>query len=378
MWLNESIRDKHHKEITRRPLMQKDMFPVSISFRKYLENYGREVKLPVLYSDLTNYSHANSLKDKKGKWTHWENAVYEPHQLKELKEGLVATYFLLKKQAKQTARQYDIESVDFCDYGNSVPFRIKIADRNNGRRDFFYIKKSDASRVYGLELEHLLTPNPINFLHYKDTLVEEHIEGIPGDVFLQQNPHLTAVEKAAVASAFVQFNERCFARLLGDMRSYNFVVNPFSTNSFIPAGEGKAHVSTLQYGIRAIDFDQQCYEGKKALYFPGYYKENTEYVDLVLQQLDPVQIEQKRQNEFDAMASRMITYRKQLIELINSILHDDISENYKIQNLRNELNAHFNTTRFISCKTMGAIVKQQLKQVLQKHVRKIRSRETAR
>src|SRR4051812_43711762 len=129
MWLNESIRDKHHKEITRRPLMQKDMFPVGPSFRKYLDNYGRGVKLPVLYSDLTNYSHANSLKDKKGKWTHWENAVYEPLHLELLKEGLAITYCILRKQAIQTAVHYDIESIDFCDYGNSVPFRIRIADR---------------------------------------------------------------------------------------------------------------------------------------------------------------------------------------------------------------------------------------------------------
>ena len=39
-----------------------------------------------------------SLKDKKGKWTHWENAVYEPHQLQLLNEALIKTYVILKKQ----------------------------------------------------------------------------------------------------------------------------------------------------------------------------------------------------------------------------------------------------------------------------------------
>jgi hypothetical protein len=46
-------------------------------------------------------------------------------------------------------------------------------------------KKADASRVYGLELEHILSPDKINFLVYEDTLVEEHIMGIAGDVFIK-------------------------------------------------------------------------------------------------------------------------------------------------------------------------------------------------
>jgi hypothetical protein len=35
-----------------------------------------------------------------------------------------------------------------------------------------------------LELEHILSPDKINFLVYEDTLVEEHIMGI-GDVFIK-------------------------------------------------------------------------------------------------------------------------------------------------------------------------------------------------
>jgi hypothetical protein len=52
-------------------------------------------------------------------------------------------------------------------------------------------------------------------LYHQNTLVEEHIEGIPGDMFLQQNPELDETGKIAVARAFVQFNECCFTRLLG-------------------------------------------------------------------------------------------------------------------------------------------------------------------
>lgn len=355
MRFEEIINAKYSTE-SDRTMMQKTTFPVNEALEKYLLLYGRDVPIPVLYSDLTNYSYAHSLKDNQGKWTFWENAVYEPAQLESLKEALIKTYAILKKQ-QLTALSYDIERIDFCEYGNSIPFRIKIVNTVKGTYEFFYIKMADASRIYGLELEHLLTHNPINFLYHRDTLIEEHIEGTAADIFLQQNQGLQSADKKDIAKSFVQFNESCFARLLGDMRSYNFVINPLSINGL------------TQYRIRAIDFDQQSYEGRKNLYFPQFFKDNAAYVEMVLQSLTAIEIEENQQVECASMAARIIKYRRQLMDLVNSMVNDDISENYKIQILRNELNDHFKTTRFSTCKTMGAIVKQQLKQVLQKHVR---------
>ena len=130
---------------------------------------------------------------------------------------------------------------------------------------FLYIKKADASRIYGLELEHLLSPNHINFLVYKSTLIEEHIIGIPEDIFIEQNlDKLSIQDKRALAKEFVKFNERCFIRLLADMRSYNYVI-----------------VITQDFDrIRAIDFDQQSYEGNPKVYKPQFLKENNALVDM--------------------------------------------------------------------------------------------------
>ncbi len=356
MQFHEIINAKYSTE-SYSPMMQKDAFPVNDSFQAYLKYYGRDVEIPIHYTDLANYSYADSLKDKKGKWTHWENAVYEPSQRETLKKALIETYIILKNRAiLAPGKNFDIERIDFCEYGNSIPFRIKIIDRDKDQYDFFYVKQADASRIYGLELEHLLTHNPINFLSHQNTLVEAHIEGTPGDLFIQQEMQLTSKDKIAISKAFVQFNESCFARLLGDMRSYNFVVNPIAIDGHI------------EYRMRAIDFDQQCYEGRKNYYLPQFYKENIDFVELVLQNLTPADIEATQQIEFNSMAARIILYRQQLMQLVNTIIKDDISENYKINMLRNELNEHFETTRFSKCKTMGAIVKQQLKQVLQKHL----------
>lgn len=341
--------------------MKKDAYPVSAGLQTYLKHYGRDIKLPVAYKDLLNYRYATSIKDKNGKFTHWETAVYDLKEMEFLKEGLIRTYATLKTEGNLNfIKHLDVERIDFCEFGNSVPFRIRIINTINGNYDHYYIKAADASRIYGLELEHLLTPNRITFLHHKNTLVEEHIPGIPGDIFLLQYMQSPETNKVRIAKEFVKFNERCFNRLLGDMRSYNFVV------------EIMPDIEDYQYRIRAIDFDQQSYEGRKKLYLPQFYKENFEYVDLVLKNLSTDVIEQYQTEERTAMASRVFASRRQLMELLNIMAKDEISENYKVKLLRNELNEHFNTQYFARCQSMGAIVKRQLKQTLQPHLKQIK------
>ncbi len=208
-------------------------------------------------------------------------------------------------------------------------------------------------------MEELLCPNRITFLFHKGTLVEEHIAGIPGDVFLEDYLSLPETNKIRIAKEFVKFNERCFARLLGDMRSYNFVVD------ITP------DIEDYQCRLRAIDFDQQSYEGRKNLYLPQFYRENYEYVELVLKTLSPEVIEQYQMEEQTAMAYRAFASRKQLLELLSIMIKDEISEYHKVKMLKDELNLHFKTSYFSKCSTMGTIVKRQLKLVLQKHLQQI-------
>ncbi|HMK04812.1 MAG TPA: hypothetical protein VK489_11495 [Ferruginibacter sp.] len=345
-----------------KPLMKKDLFPVSEGLQKYLHQYGRNISLPIAYKDLLNYRHTTALRNKKGKLTHWETAVYDLKEMEFLKEGLIRTYAALKTEGNLSfIKHLDVERIDFCEFGNSMPFRIRIINRINDNYDHYYVKAADASRIYGLELENLLSPNRIIFLYHKKTLVEEHIPGIPGDVFLEDYLNQPETNKIRIAKEFVKFNERIFARLLGDMRSYNFVID------ITP------DIEDYQYRIRAIDFDQQCYEGKKNLYLPQFYRENFEYVDLILKTLSADVIEQYQTEERTAMAHRVFESRKQLLELLNIMSKDELSEHHKIKMLREELNRHFNSSYFSKCNTMGAIVKRQLKMVLQKHLQQVKA-----
>ena len=345
-------------------MMKKEIFPVSDGLTKYLKIHGRDVPLPISYRDLLNYRYSDSLRDKNGKLTHWETAVYDLKEQEQIHDDLKQTYAVLKTEGNQQFMSHlEIERIDFCEFGNSVPFRIRVKNKVNGNTDHFYVKVADASRIYGLELEHLLSPNYIVFLHYKNTLVEEHIPGIPGDIFLENYFGFPGHSKIRLAKEFVKFNERCFSRLLGDMRSYNWVVD------ITP------DIEDFHYRIRAIDFDQQSYEGNKKLYLPQFYKENYDYVQMVLGNLSNEVIEQYQTEERTSMAYRVIGNSRQIMDLLNTMKRDELSENYKVKQLREELNAHFSNTYFSKCNTMGSLVKRQLKMIIQKHLRKLRKLE---
>ena len=146
-----------------------------------------------------------------------------------------------------------------------------------------------------------------------DSLIEEHIAGIPGDDFIRdhlQRPHLNQVR---IAKEFVKFNERCFARLLGDMRAYNYVID------VTPDFEDE------QYRVRAIDFDQQSYEGKKTMYLPQYFKDNRAVVQLCSKLLTAETIRQYQTEERTLMARRARAERYRLKDLMDCMRPDELS-----------------------------------------------------
>ena len=340
-----------------KPSRKKPIYPVQDHLRSYLKKHGREVKLPVAYRDLSHFISSVPLLDKNGKNTLWETVVYDMRHWDFIREGLVKIYAILKTEGDLTfTKHLDVARIDFCSFANSNPFRIRIVNKYNDNYDHYYIKLADASRIYGLELEHLLSPNRITYLTYLNTLVEEHIPGIPGDAFLERYLHDESLNKIRLAKEFVKFNERCFVRLLGDMRAYNFVVD------ITP------DIEDFQYRIRAIDFDQQSYEGRKNLYLPQFFKENLGFVEICMQHLNKDSIEQYQTEERTMMAFRVATSRFRLMELLNIMAKDKIDSPEKLRQLKTELSNYFHAPVFLKCRSMGQLVKRQLKQTLQKNL----------
>jgi hypothetical protein len=340
-----------------KPSRKKPMYPVNEKLRSYLKLHGREVKLPVSYTDLLHYTWSVPIKDKNGKDTLWEKTSYDSKQWDYIRDGLVKIYAILKTEGDYSfTKHLDVARVDYCTFGNSHPFRIRIVNKFNDNYDHYYIKIADASRVYGLELEHILSPNRITFFTCDNTLVEEHIPGIPGDTFIQQMINAPETNKIRLAKEFVKFNERCFVRLLGDMRSYNFVID------ITP------DIEDYQYRIRCIDFDQQSYEGRKNLYLPQFFKENYAFVELTLSHLNKESIEQYQFEERTLITFRMASSRYRIKELLDIMGTDEISTVQKVTQLKNELGEHLHSSVFSKCKSMGDIVKTHMKKNLQKNL----------
>ena len=140
------------------------------------------------------------------------------------------------------------------------------------------------------------------------------------------------------------------------MRSYNFVID------ITP------DIEDYQYRIRAIDFDQQSYEGRKNLYLPQFFKENYAYVDLCLKHLNKESIAQYQAEERTMITFRLASSRYRIKELTDIMSIDKISVPEKVEQLKQELNAHLHTTAFNKCHSMGQVVKRHLKQTLQKNL----------
>jgi hypothetical protein len=332
---------------------KKISYPVSRNFKKYLRSYGREMKLPVTYESLRHFNGSVILYDKLGKDTLWETVFYQPSVTDEIHHGLKRIYSLLKASGSTQAEEHlHIERIDYCVFGNSKPFRIKIVNNYNEVYDYFYIKVADASRICGMELEHMLSPYWINYLVEENTLVEEHISGIPGDMFIDLYMDRPEFNPKRIAKEFVKFNERCFLRLLGDMRSYNFVFD--ITQDF----------DDIQFRIRAIDFDQQSYEGRKNVYLPQYFKENKVFVDLVSKHFNPDVIIQYQTEERSLIIRRMRAQRHRLKDLKDALLEDELSTAEKVEQLRNELAEYHQNNLFLQCSSMTRIMMLHMKEFI--------------
>lgn len=329
---------------------KKPAYPINQFLEEYLIEHSRSIKIPVFYDDLLRFQGSINLYDKNDEDTLWIRVYYSDFERQEIDLSLKKVYNILHSNGNEDNIQYlNIDAIDYCTFGNSKPFRVKVRNILNDNYTYFYVKKTDASRVYGLELEHILSPYNLNFLVYEDTLIEEHIAGIPGDTFIKDIlPKCTEAEKAEIAKEFVKFNERCMIRLLGDMRSYNYVIVP--THDF----------DQVVYKIRGIDFDQQCFEGKFKVYYPQFFKENFPMVKLVTDKLLTNSIEQYKLEERSIVAKRILSSEDRVNELVFCMKNDTISNNENIELLKNQVYGFTKDINFKKSKNMGEILENAL------------------
>jgi hypothetical protein len=327
-----------------RQQQKKTIYPVRDPLREYLNHYKRELALPIAYENLLQTVDAFPLMNDRNEDTLWQTMVYDQHYGREIFEGLKQIYVLLRSGGdERILPNLYVDRVDYCTFGNTKPFRIRIVNQYNDNHDYFYVKQADASRIYGLELEQLLSPNEINFHVDRKTLVEEHIIGVPGDDFIKNFLAREDLNEVRLAKEFVKFNERCFVRLLGDMRAYNYVV------------EMTPDFEQNQYRVRAIDFDQQCYEGRRSFYLPQFFKNNLPVVTLCTRLINVETSHQYQREERTLIKRRFNVSPTRINSLRECMCEDRISSDEKLNQLRTELFRMHGDSRFEKCRNMGEV-----------------------
>jgi len=343
---------------------KKPLYPISAELRRYLIDNHRETDVSITYQDLTRYNSSIALFDRSGNDTLWETLIYDQFNRDFIFDNLIKVYADLKVAGDTSFIDHlFIDRVDLCLYGNTKPIRVRVVNKLNDLFDYFYVKKADASRVYGMELEHLLSPNKINYLTKEATIIEEHIPGIPGDSFISDFIPRTDYNPLRVAKEFVKFNERCLVQILGDMRNDNFVV------------EVVPDFDEIYFRLRAIDFDQQSYEGNYLLYLPQFFKENNPIISLGFKTMSPKLELQYQKEERSRILSRKNSAKKQVDDLLSAMVVDVISPIENVNQLKKDLAALYNDSSFQTCRNMGEVLLKSL-EMLDKYP--IRPRQKAR
>jgi len=336
--------------ISRRKLQ----YPVSSPLRQYLYHFDRLRDIPQVYWELCRFSGAVPYEDPRGRETLWVTVMYPPEVLAELRPRLTSIYTELKLGRDVTQHEHLlVDRIDFGDFGNSKPFRVRITNVFNDNSDYFYVKQADASRIYGLELEHILSPNRINYIVNGTTLIEEHIAGVPGDVFLRDYLLQPGINKVRIAKEFTKFNERCFIRLLGDMRSANYIV------------EMTPDFEEVQYRVRPIDFDEQSYEGNGNTYLALRYSSNRAITRLAFEVLNRKTIDQYVAEEYAQMSRRAKVESTRLRALLGIMRREELAPHEHVVRLAAELDRIHHTTSFAQCSSMGELTAKHLSLMLE-------------
>lgn len=338
---------------------KKPTYPPSKALLGYLLLTHRETGVSISYNDLLHASSRLPLFDKQGQDTLWETLLYHDSDRKFIHDSLKKIYAQLKVGGDMGAIEHlYIDRVDYCLYANTHPIRVRIVNSLNDLFDYFYVKAADMSRIYGMELEHLLSPNKIHYLVRGNTLIEEHIQGIPGDTFIRKYLPREDYNPMRLAKEFVKFNERSLVQLLGDMRNDNFVVE------VIP------DFDEVYFRLRAIDFDQHCYEGDLKVYMPQFFRENNPIINLGFKLLSPVLTQQYQKEERARLLTRVRAAGGQLEALLTAMRGEELSTEENISQLRSDLSDLYHDRSFLEARSMGDVVATSLRMLETQPVRR--------
>jgi hypothetical protein len=126
----------------------------------------------------------------------------------------------------------------------------------------------------------------------------------------------------------------------------------------------------MYFRLRAIDFDQECYEGSHLIYMPQFFKENNPIINLGIKSMSPVLEHQYQREERMRLWIRVQAAGTQLQTMLDAMEDDVLSSPENIHQLKHELSELYSDSKFLSCSTMGSIVRTSLRMLEKYPVRK--------
>jgi hypothetical protein len=136
------------------------------------------------------------------------------------------------------------------------------------------------------------------------------------------------------------------------MRSVNYVVD--ITPDF----------EEVQYRVRAIDFDQQSYEGNGNIYLAFRFGSNRPVTRLAFDVLNRKSIDQYVNEEHAQMARRAKVESTRLRALLGVMRRDEIAPMEHVHRLALELNRMHGIQDFSDCKSMGELTAEHISLML--------------
>ena len=128
---------------------KKPLFPISDSLMQFLKKYDRWMESSICYEDLLRFSGSVVVYDKNDDDTLWVKVYYSDCDRQEIDQQLKAIYTQLHSDGGNSSLpDLNIDAIDYCTFGNSKPFRIKIRNILNDNFTYFYVKKTDASTCF--------------------------------------------------------------------------------------------------------------------------------------------------------------------------------------------------------------------------------------
>ena len=112
---------------------RKQQYSIGNSLHQYLYHFGRHSNIPLVYDDLLRFVGAISYEDPTGHETLWLTVMYPPEEQKKLCEDLISIYTALKIGGDTPLHEHlSVDRIDFGEFGNSRPFRVKITNQLGG------------------------------------------------------------------------------------------------------------------------------------------------------------------------------------------------------------------------------------------------------